>query len=274
MPRPTGSILLQALLILATGAAFAGPAWHGPAGRGGFVPRPVGHWGFAPRPVVRGELGPRTWHGVAMGPRGDVGPRTWHGATPGPRGDFGPRTWHGAALPPRGGWFGRPVTYLPHGYLSYTWHGSPWYCHAGLWYRPWRGAYISCYPPVGLWLDVLPIGFTSVWFGGTPYYCYENVYYVQSDRGGYTVVDPPAEAAAPAPSPDGAALDALLITPKEGQSQERMRADRREAQARAIARSGYDPAYTDPGDPGTPRARRTYLRILREELEKRGYSVE
>lgn len=39
-------------------------------------------------------------------------------------------------------------------------------------------------------------------------------------------------------------------------------------------RAGYDPARSDPNDPGTPRARQSYLRALKSYLEERGYSVD
>jgi hypothetical protein len=37
--------------------------------------------------------------------------------------------------------------------------------------------------------------------------------------------------------------------------------------------SRYDPARSDPADPGTPRARQSYLRAMKSYLETRGYSV-
>ncbi len=177
-----------------------------------------------------------------------------------------------------GGFYSRPVRILPRGYLTYTFGGSPWYMHNGYWYRPWRGAYVGCYPPIGLCLPLLPFGYSTVWFGGTRYYAYEDVYYVDAPAGGYTVVDPPAEREAPRAqprpgSPDAAALDALLIVPKEGQSEEKMKADRDAAQRYAMDESRYDPARSDPADPGTPRARRAYLKAMRAYLEERGYSV-
>jgi hypothetical protein len=170
---------------------------------------------------------------------------------------------------------------LPRGYATYHWGGAPYYRYGGGWYRPWRGSYLACYPPLGLWLDILPFGFASYYYGGVRYYSYEDVYYTDAPQGGYVVADPPPDRQTTRPpaqpqagSPDAAALDALLILPKEGQSAERMKADRTAAQRYALQKSGYDPADSDPSDPGTPRARRAYLKAMRSYLETRGYSVE
>ena len=83
--------------------------------------------------------------------------------------------------------------------------------------------------------------------------------------------------AAPAPSgtasPNNAPADALLIIPKEGQNEQKMQADRQNAQRYAAEESGFDPAHSDASDPGTPRARRAYFRAMKSYLEERGYSV-
>lgn len=160
---------------------------------------------------------------------------------------------------------------LPRGYMAYRWGGSPYYMHGGHWYRPWRGAYLGCYPPVGLYLDLLPLGFATAMYGGVRYYTYEDVYYTDSPTGGYVVAEPPEREEARRPEPE---QDALLVSPREGQSAEKMKADRADAQRHARRVSGYDPAYSDPSDPGTPRARRAYQKALRSYLEARGYTVD
>jgi hypothetical protein len=166
------------------------------------------------------------------------------------------------------------VGVLPRGYATYHWGGAPYYTHGGLWYRPWRGSYLGCYPPIGLFLDVLPFGFATAYYGGLRYYSYEDVYYTDAPSGGYTVADPPDQPEArPAPSP-APEHDALLVSPRDGQSPEKMKADRADAQRYARKASGYDPAFSDPADPGTPRARRAYHKALRSYLEERGYTVD
>jgi hypothetical protein len=166
------------------------------------------------------------------------------------------------------------------GYATYRYGGRPWFFSGGYWYRPWGVGYRAFYPPIGFRLSLLPAGYVSFWFGGIPYYSYEGVYYIDAPSGGYQVAEPPPgresatlPAEPPAESPDEAALDALLIIPKEGQSEEKMIADRQEAQRYARMKSQYDPAHSDPGDPGTPRARQAYLKAMRSYLEERGYSV-
>jgi hypothetical protein len=68
-------------------------------------------------------------------------------------------------------------------------------------------------------------------------------------------------------------MDAMVIIPRHGQSDDKILADRRDAQRYAAAQSRYDPARSDPADPGTPRARQSYLRAMKSYLENRGYSV-
>lgn len=189
-----------------------------------------------------------------------------------------PRAPNWASGATRGAWYGRSIRTLPGGARTYGWHGTPYYVHGGHWYRPWGGWYYGCYPPIGLSLTVLPFGYETLWWGGARYYCYDDVYYADAPSGGFVVSDPPPDRAPklaePAPgSPDAAALDALLIIPLKGQNEDQMKADRASARRFALQESGYDPAFSDPNDPGTPRARRAYLRAMREHLESRGYSV-
>ncbi|BDU76864.1 DUF6515 family protein [Mesoterricola sediminis] len=244
-PRLFVSSLAFTLLATLPGAAQGRP-WHASGGAGAPAPRPAPS---APRGSLSG--GPSA---------------SWHGGGPAVGRPGGGVSWHGA-----------PYRVLPRGYATYYWGGHPYYYASGIWYRPWRGAYLGWYPPIGICLDVLPPGYSTFWWGSDRYYVYENVYYRDAPAGGYMVAEPPEgreRAAEPrTPTPDEAALDALLITPKEGQSVERMKADRADAKRYALRKSGFDPAYSDPGDPGTPRARRAYLRALREYLETRGYEV-
>jgi len=177
----------------------------------------------------------------------------------------------------RGG-AGLPVRALPAGCATYRFGGSPWFFGGGIWYRPWGFGYGAFYPPVGLALAMLPLGYLTYYYSGVPYYWYNDVYYVDAPSGGYLVADPPMSApAAPPPreaaSPASAPADALLIIPKEGQNEQKMMADRQNAQRYAMDESGFDPARSDPNDPGTPRARRAYFRAMKSYLEERGYSV-
>ena len=175
---------------------------------------------------------------------------------------------------------GGMVRVPPGGYMTSRYRGDSWYFGGGHWYRPWRGGYAAFYPPVGLCLSALPFGYATYVYRDIPYYYYEDIYYTAAPAGGYMVVDPPPEREERRPSPpppsssrQDPAADALLIIPKEGQKEVAMIADRQKAQRFAVAESGYDPTYSDPSDPGTPRARRAYLRAMKSYLEERGYSV-
>lgn len=233
--------LTAALFAFSATSAVAGPPWFRPGG--GSV---HGGGGF--------HAAPPAYHGGGVRPG-------WGG-----RGGYG------------GPWFGRSARALPYGYRSYAWHGSPYYLSGGMWYRPWGGWYYGCYPPIGLALATLPFGYETFWWGGMRYYGFDDVYYTDAPAGGYVVADPPPNraprAADPVPgTPDAAALDALLIVPLKGQGEDQMKGDRANARRYALEESGYDPARSDPNDPGTPRARRAYLRAMKEYLESRGYSV-
>jgi hypothetical protein len=173
---------------------------------------------------------------------------------------------------------GGMVRALPMGCVSYRFGGAPWFYGGGIWYRPWGLGYAPFYPPVGLCLAALPFGYMTYYYSGVPYYYYQDVYYTDAPSGGYMVTEPPvaepeyAQPSRPAPASDPAA-DALLIIPKQGQDEKKMQADRQNAKAYAVDESGYDPARADASDPGTPRARRAYLRAMKAYLEERGYSV-
>jgi hypothetical protein len=183
-----------------------------------------------------------------------------------------PRVWR----PPAHGWPHQPGFH--HGFPGYHYHGGPWYYGSAGWYGPWPGDYYGFYPPIGFSISILPFGFSTYWWGDVPYYYYGGVYYTDAPSGGYTVAQPPPERDAemtqpPTGTPDAAALDALLISPLKGQTEEQMKLDRTNAQRFARSKSGYDPAHSDSSDPGTPRARQAYLRAMKSYLEGRGYSV-
>jgi len=179
------------------------------------------------------------------------------------------RTWW------RGGWgpgFFLPA--LPFGCVAITWAGSPWYYGGDCWFRPFGAGFIVAAPPVGILVPSLPPDCTACVAGGVTYYWANGTYYTAATPGpGYVVAAPPP-GLPPAGKPEDAVLDTLAILPRNGQNEEKMIADRREAQAYAMGRSGYDPARADPADPGTPRARQSYLRAMKSFLEARGYSVQ
>ena len=185
---------------------------------------------------------------------------------------FGRARWRGAWGP---GFFFPAV---PLGCVTLTFGGALWYYGDGFWYRPWDAGCLADYPPAGIAVPSLPPGCATYSEGGVVYYSAHGVTYTAAPGGGYVVVKPPPGRVAlplqpPPGSPDAAALDALVTLPRNGQSEAAMLADRREAQLFATNRTGYDPARSDPDDPGTPRARKAFLNTMRTYLEGRGYTV-
>ena len=211
--------------------------------------------------------------GFAGMPRGGPYERGFH---PGFRGGFrgpfyGRGRWHG-------GWgpgFLFPV--LPLGCVTLWYGGAAWYYGDGFWFRPWDQGYMADYPPAGIVVPALPPDCATFSDGGVSYYSANGVYYTAAaGRPGYAVVAPPPGRPVPQPPPgsvDAAALDALVVVPQKGQNEATILADRREAQRFASNRTGYDPAFADPSDPGTPRARQAFLKSMKTYLEGRGYSV-
>ncbi|MCB2190907.1 MAG: SH3 domain-containing protein [Deltaproteobacteria bacterium] len=110
---------------------------------------------------------------AARGPGGGGGKGHWNG--------------HGGGHGGGPGWRGAP----PPGHRRVVVRGAPYYFWGGRYYRPWRGGYMSVFPPVGLVISVLPPGFRVMVFGGINYYLYNGIYY-RPAPGGYVVVSPPA----------------------------------------------------------------------------------
>jgi hypothetical protein len=199
------------------------------------------------------------------------------GFYPGFRGGYGYRGgFYGRPLQggPRWGWGpGWFVPRLPLGCLTLSFGGAAWYYGGGFWYQPSGAGFVVAIPPVGLLVPVLPPDCSTVVLGGVTYFCANDVYYTAAAPGpGYVVAAPPPGQPPPG-SPDAAALDALVIIPRNGQDEPRILADRQDAQRFASNQAGYDPARADPTDPGTPRARQRYLRVMKSYLEDRGYTV-
>jgi hypothetical protein len=199
------------------------------------------------------------------------------------RGGYGFRGGYGY----RGGYYGRPGWYrggfgwgpgwflpaLPLGCVTIGFGGAAWYYGGGYWYQPYGGGYMVALPPVGIAVSVLPSGCSTLVVGGVTYYCANDVYYTAVPGGtGYVVAAPPPGQPR-AGSLDAVALDALVIIPRNGQSDDKIMSDRRDAQRFAMDQSSYDPADSDPADPGTPRARQAYLRAMKTYLEGKGYTV-
>lgn len=83
------------------------------------------------------------------------------------------RYGHNHYYPPRG--YAVPV--LPRDYRVVHYHGSPYYYHSGIWYRPYGSRFVVVVPPFGIVVPILPPFYTTIWWGGIPYYYAGGVYY-------------------------------------------------------------------------------------------------
>ena len=85
---------------------------------------------------------------------------------------------------------GYPVATLPASRVAVTFRGTPFFFHAGVWYRRSGPSFIVVRPPVGIIVPVLPPSYATVWVGAAPYYYANDVFYAQA-ADGYSVVEPP-----------------------------------------------------------------------------------
>jgi len=177
---------------------------------------------------------------------------------------------HNHYYPPRG--FIVPTLPVEHRVVIH--HGTHYYYHQGIWYRPSGTRFVVVLPPFGLIVPVLPPFFTVVWYGAVPYYYADGVYYVwYPEHHYYVVAEPPPESELHEQPPGS---DELFVYPKQGQSEERQAQDRYACHRWAVDQTGFDP--TLPG--GNVRSsqydhkRADYRRAMKACLEARGYSVQ
>jgi len=104
---------------------------------------------------------------------------------------------------------GYSVTSLPVSRVAITFRGTPFFFHAGVWYRRSGPSFVVVRPPVGIIVPVLPPSYAMVWVGVAPYYYANEVFYTQV-ADGYSVVEPPpgyveeGDAGSPPPAQAGA----------------------------------------------------------------------
>lgn len=176
---------------------------------------------------------------------------------------------HNRYYPPRG----HVVHELPRDARVSHWHGSTYYLHSGIWYRPARSNWIVVAPPIGLTVAALPPFHTTIWVGGVPYYYANDVYYAwRPALKSYVVVErPPNDAAATTQS----TASQIYVYPKNGQSPEQQATDRYECHRWAVNETGFDPTQPLGGVAPEQSAdkRTSYSRAITACLEGRGYSV-
>lgn len=166
------------------------------------------------------------------------------------------------------------VKSLPRTYRVIPHHGTRYYYHDGIWYRPSGSRFVVVLPPVGLVVPLLPPFYTTIWVGSVPYYYAGGVYYVwRPDERVYAVADPPPDAEV---AEQPAVPDQLYVYPKKGQSEQQQATDRYQCHRWAADQTGFDPTQPGGGVPETQyTARRAdYQRAMRACLEARGYSVQ
>jgi hypothetical protein len=163
---------------------------------------------------------------------------------------------------------------------------SRFYFSAGVWYRPFRGAFVVAAPPFGIVIPVLPPYYTQVWMGGIPYYYANNIYYMQLPDG-YVVVPRPSRDGVMAPPPTAnrvtelgpancpsnaapppvagpavtqASTAALFVYPRQGQSIAQQNKDRSQCDGWAASQASPDNSID-------------YQRALSACMDGRGYTV-
>lgn len=87
--------------------------------------------------------------------------------------------------------FGPRYYGVPHGSISITFGGNPYYYSGGRFYRPSGGYFQMTIPPVGIRIGMLPAGYIPIYVGPNEYYFYNGTYYRQYDDRNYEVIDAP-----------------------------------------------------------------------------------
>lgn len=73
---------------------------------------------------------------------------------------------------------GTAIDILPHGFISLTVGGSPYYYHRGIFYRRYRGGYLVIPAPIGAVVPVIPTGHVMILVENDPFAYYRGVFYV------------------------------------------------------------------------------------------------
>ena len=87
--------------------------------------------------------------------------------------------------------FGRRYYGLPHGSISITFGGLPYYYSGGTFYQPYGGYYRSIFPPIGIHVGALPFGYFPIYVGADLFYFYNGIFYRRYNDRSYEVVDAP-----------------------------------------------------------------------------------
>lgn len=91
----------------------------------------------------------------------------------------------------------RPIVFgpryygVPHGSISISFSGNPYFYFGGTFYRPYGGYYRSVFPPIGIRIGILPFRYMPIYVGPDLFYFYNGIYYKRYDDRSYEVVDAP-----------------------------------------------------------------------------------
>lgn len=169
---------------------------------------------------------------------------------------------------------GSEIRTLPRGFRAVHHNHTPYYFHAGIWYRPSGARFTVVLPPVGITVPILPPFYTTIWLGGVPYYYADGVYYNwQPERRVYVVTTAPVESAV---TESAAVPDQLFVYPKQDQNEEQQAADRYQCYSWSVEQTGFDPTRSGGNveEAQYPVKRADYQRAMKACLEARGYSVQ
>ncbi|WP_426134588.1 DUF6515 family protein [Pseudomonas sp. PWP3-1b2] len=234
--------------------------------------------------TVRQTQEPRQGYYRDIPRRNDDNPHWQAGNGPGPRPGGGFNNGH----PNDNRWPGRPdghgngwgpgpqyrpgfiVDRFPDRNYRVPYRGQDYFYSGGYWYRPQGPRYVVVTPPYGIRVQTLPDYAREVWVGSTLFFVAAGAYYTyESTSQQYVVVQPPAQAPAPAPQSNG--YD-VVAYPANGQSPAQVQQDGYDCYRWAVQQSGFDPrTVTYAPDPAVVQ---TYRQAQGNCLSSRGYQVQ
>jgi hypothetical protein len=149
------------------------------------------------------------------------------------------------------------------------WGGVNYRYHDSVWYTPGPRGYVVVRPPYGAVIFERPAFFSLLTIGAVAYLYANGVYYREQGGGGYEVVPPPMEGAAPAPQ------GKTYVYPRQAQSAQQQATDEYECHRWAVSQTGFDPSGAATGQVSSsgPVQRDNYQRATHACLEGRGYTL-
>jgi hypothetical protein len=155
------------------------------------------------------------------------------------------------------------------------WGGVNYRFWDGVWYTPGSRGYVVVRPPYGVVIADRPAFYSLVTIGAIAYIYANGVYYREYPSGGYEVVPPPVEGAAPLLSAAPRSDSKAYVYPARAQTAQQQATDEYDCHAWAVSQTGFDPtaAATGQRSNADPAQRDNYQRARGACLEGRGYTV-